>query len=297
MGNFTLKILLGAMGVINNGTVNNPASDHPGPPRIKDFRLPRFMEEYPVQKFLVPLLKHFGPGLERLGLSSPTDGDLDQLQRVCAENCSGLQHLATSYQGDLKKDMNISSVIRCFKRPSLKSLSMDGYPHLHDTRAILDALVDCHSHTVEQVDMLHCGATLDVLRRLFVECKKLKRLWVMDSPKGSVDNQIRYYFQDNANNYITGPTWQCLEMTELCIHLNLYQNGHGRVVGEIGRMIKLETLGIGYNDTDLLPIPERDQGPGCLAELRQLKNLKRLRHLLLMLEFWLSMGQAEVAGP
>ncbi|KAF9363511.1 hypothetical protein BGX34_003908 [Mortierella sp. NVP85] len=256
------------------------------------------MEEYPVQKFLVPLLKHFGPGLERLGLSSPTDGDLDQLQQVCAENCRGLQHLATSYQedlrGDLRKDMTISSIIRFFKRPGLKSLSMDGYLYLHDTKAILDALVDCHSQTVEQVDMLDCGSSLDVLKRLFVECKKLKRLWVMDRPTGSVDNQVRYYFQDNVNNYFIGPTWQCLEMRELCVHLNSYQNGHGRVVGQIGRMIKLETLGIGYNDPNLLPIPKRDRGPGCLAELRQLKNLKQLRHLFLMSEFWHSMGQAEV---
>ncbi|KAF8975345.1 hypothetical protein BGZ46_009195 [Entomortierella lignicola] len=177
-----------------------------------------------------------------------------------------------------------------------------------DDENLIETLLRLHSKTLENVEFLQC-ITATNLGSVLTQCRKLKRLWTtIYSPdcKGvGLDYEV-----------IISYPWVCLGLKELCIMLgkrdveiseddyyyrHFDSDGHADMVGkkvyaQIGRLVNLETLGIGHDVS-----VEAEDEPACDCDLTlkhgylgQLRRLRKLRHLYMVTDFWTYMGQAEV---
>ncbi|KAG0222438.1 hypothetical protein BGX31_009155, partial [Mortierella sp. GBA43] len=318
--------------------------------RIKSLVLPELSGGYPID-FICALLGSHLPCLERFHVprikviknsedTSYLDTPQELIQDTVAKKCPDLQHVeCTSWPGDNENTREVvKGVIMGCKEQGLRSfrgLSFDDTENDTEDQSIMITLVDYHSNTLEEVELLKCREVYSQdLAYLFTKCRNLRRVKVEPGNVGGISmGDCAISFEDVAFE-----EWACCNLREL--HLVLAkpyfdyfevpegESGGGNdeqddseeaaeaeeerrrlrleehetwvielagiVYGQIGRLVKLETLFLGAKAS-----AKRTQDftgdltleYGWLAELAGLKELK---HFGMSTDLWLNIGLAEV---
>jgi hypothetical protein len=291
--------------------------------RIKTLILPRSINGY-TPDFLCTLLKSHLPNIERFYLdkiSSFDDGmePTETFRDAIAQGCPKLQHVEfvwTRVNPSIKEVLK-GVILGC---KGLKSFSGNSFEDTHTIGGFhgFKTLLDCHSKTLEVVDLRDCEnvASRDIAR-LFHECRNLRRARI-EPPGFSQDTFL--HLEDMVNK-----EWICHDLKELHIFMtrrfsnsdddehilsgrpeNDSSEGSDRAdnearnrrlikkaFGQIGQLSKLKTLRIESDVTSTIPFDNMDLAldHGGLSELA---GLKRLRHFDITGGLWLGVGQAEV---
>ncbi|KAF9084215.1 hypothetical protein BGX27_003887 [Mortierella sp. AM989] len=275
--------------------------------KISSLTLPSYRRGYPAS-FLVLLLRYYLPNIEAFDIPW---GILDaNLQEECPKMCFKLQHISFSqhefhapYELDAYTAEIKSFIIGCSSGVGLKSIRAyhfdeGDYHFVHDS--LLGVVADNHSSTLEEVDFRNCQSVPSLsIQNILSTCRKLTRFNVIPA-SGSAS----VYF----NHIVNGGQWVCLDLKELCLNLKRssadYYDGTETELGkaeakyvysQIGRLVRLETLRLGYmgdlskeqRESFELNLTLKD---GWLAELQ---GLVELRHFHMASDFWSNMGQAE----
>ncbi|KAG0204395.1 hypothetical protein BGX28_003647 [Mortierella sp. GBA30] len=200
-------------------------------PKIRSFKPPHIPVGYP-EDFLVPLLESGVFDLERFDIPRINGGYLKQLENLIRKQFPKLQHLSVSYlqnelwEGQyetctaLKADWDEDAehtdaalaVIRGCQRQGVRTFQgrvLQSMDVTWELEMIIDALVDYHARTLEEVEVWDIVPSMDQ-SRLFRNCKNLKRFWIRPPTyhQGDVSEAIEY------EDYLDGK-WVCRDIKEL----------------------------------------------------------------------------------
>ncbi|KAF8986346.1 hypothetical protein BGZ46_005531, partial [Entomortierella lignicola] len=290
---------------LNN--LNNSAG--PFRPNITTLILPTYWYGYPfwfleqllkdhlnnIERFKVPMLRNHEEDL----VNFDDDETIESYRGLCPK----LQHLVCEFD-----DRNCDS---CFMESFINGSYDGGGVGLKSCRIIfmeddknfdiLYDLMNLFSDTLEEIDLVDCKmAAGDSLQHVFSMFDGLRRFRVTPSLGGVVDMRFPELLSEE---------WVCLELRELHLKLSrdsVFDNKATTmaqamqmiedVYTQIGRLVKLEELYLDYSDrfTELGAKDYKSDLTLELGFLDQLKGLSRLRHFHMVIDFWSSMGRAEV---
>ncbi|KAF9360618.1 hypothetical protein BGX34_007672, partial [Mortierella sp. NVP85] len=266
--------------------------------RLKSLMLPLINGGYP-QDFLFPFLRSHVPYLERLDMPCVhRDYDGRDLKDAILEGCPRLQHITANYflgLGDGR--CGINNVIRDCIPMGLRTFR--GKCTCNDTnqgecQEVMQSLLDRHATTLEEFELWGCDHIRSIhLHSVLAKCRKLKSFRVTRHVQQGIA------FQDALIS-----SWICHDIQQLYLFFDrrfylspLCTVTHEAKVREgkeayaqIGRLIKLEELGLGHIMGDFA-LEDLTLEAGWLGELA---GLKELRHFHVLTDLWASMGQAEV---
>ncbi|KAG0245768.1 hypothetical protein B0O80DRAFT_499157 [Mortierella sp. GBAus27b] len=285
----------------------------PGKPamggRIKSLILPHFDRGYPIN-FLLTLSTCL-PNLERFQVPKICDGDhaiydLKPFADVTAEACPKLRHIDfrmfSGEYGFYCIAMNI--VIACKDRglKSFRGPAFDATVYQSDSRGLLKMLVDYHFKTLEDVVLVASGNNPGQnLGDLLSKCRNLRRVTV--EPGYRISPCIYFDEKDLEE-------WVCWDLKELRFVLTQSlstqkgleeqtarrNEGARKMYGQIGRLVKLETLCLGtkMGEGSTLEVGSESDLSLKSGWLSRLAGLKKLRNFGMGKGFWTRVGQAEV---
>ncbi|KAK3823056.1 MAG: hypothetical protein J3Q66DRAFT_330756 [Benniella sp.] len=208
------------------------------------------------------------------------------------EGCPRLQHIFGDSSIELgNKRSGLRDVVRSCVSLGLKTFRTE-CPYAHDREECQDtvrSLLDHHTTTLEDFELRGCNHISSIdLHSVLAKCRNLK--WFSLSLGQSIT------FEDAVSS-----AWICRDIKHLQLYLERRVNFPTRrmleivnqkgknVYAQIGRLVKLEDLSLGYI---LGPVvKDLTLEAGWLAELA---GLKKLRRFCMLTDFWTLMGQAEV---
>ncbi|KAF8981774.1 hypothetical protein BGZ46_002296 [Entomortierella lignicola] len=266
---------------------------------ICSLEIPPLHGGYPAT-FITTLVRDHLPNLERFtfpGVRFDPPVDPEEAYRGA---CSKLQHL--SLTSEQYKSMTDRFIAECSKDLGLKSFRTGNIyrtRNIMNHEIVLNTLLQYHSATLEQIEIT--GYTFiesPVLQSILMNCRSLKRFWVQCSSDLASAVDIK--------DIISGE-WVCLGLKELRLTLtwaggnNIYHKEAKvprelaqKVYTQIGRLVKLEKLNIGYaNHWPMAKFFESDLtlSQGWLSEF---VGFSELREFSMTTHFWKKIGQAEV---
>ncbi|KAF9344821.1 hypothetical protein BGX26_003858, partial [Mortierella sp. AD094] len=290
---------------------------------ITTLTLPFYDNGYPAS-FLGPLLRDYLPNI--VSLVIPRIEDVDDME-LCYEDYATLKAFIMGSSGGvgLRSFRNIS--LSAFKRscPTLQHITYEFDTEVFDDAAlkafimgssggiglksfrvhnfnencITESLIQYHSSTLEEIELIDCELIgSSDLQNILMACPKLRRFWA--SPIN--ETGISIDFEDTVSG-----DWVWLDLRALRLTLNrneylqpgmeLQNSVAEKVYAQIGRLVKLEELALGWElcfshliDPKYFEMDFTHE-QGWLAELGGLKNL---RHFYVATELWSRMGQSEV---
>ncbi|KAF9102860.1 hypothetical protein BGX27_010834 [Mortierella sp. AM989] len=273
--------------------------------KISSLTLPVYLSGFPV-KFLVPLLNRFLPNIVHLNIPvvemPHTMNSGENIVAVCPK----LQHMTCPLFGRARFMATTvkNFIISCSKGVGLKTFKASRFVNMdspHETTGVIEALIEYHSRTIEEIELLDClRIASEVLQSVLTTCRNLRRFLVSPGPHNFI-SRAALQFKD----IVTKP-WVCLDLKELHLHLFRGHPHEGdvapiakKVYSQIGRLVKLETLRIGYSIDDYIYRQEDIEDLGMDLTLKhgwlaELKGLVELRHFYIAPYFGVNMGQAEV---
>ncbi|KAK3805025.1 MAG: hypothetical protein J3Q66DRAFT_423548 [Benniella sp.] len=263
--------------------------------RLKSLKLPHIHSGYP-QDFLFPFLRSHVPHLEHLRIPFiHNDYDIQHLKDAILEGCPRLQHIFSNhYPGNSDARCGLRDVVRYCVPSGVKTFRAEcphpySYPGQEECRDMVQNLLDHHTTTLEDVMLWGCNHISSIdLYSILARCRNLKRFSL------SIGYSIK--FEDAVSR-----TWICHDIKHLQLYLarcvnfptqRLLEivNQIGKdVYAQIGRLVKLEELSLGYILDPV--VKDLTLEAGWLAELA---GLKELRRFCMLTDFWTLMGQAEV---
>jgi hypothetical protein len=293
---------------------------------IKTLVLPNTEEGY-AHDFVCTLLMLYLPNLERFHL--PNIGGngfmMESFEEAVAQGCPKLQHLWCSYDEIVYyNNRAINGIIHGCKQWGLKSFycenmdeSMDhsDYNYYPGGHFIMEALVNNHSGTLEEVELANCRMVrgCDIVR-LF-SCRNLKKAKIQQIRTGSAAMQfqdVRFGCHDlkelqltlaqpeiNLNPDDYGPEEDELyEFVAARERVETWMRGKAsEAYTEIGSLSKLETLSLSFKEWDGVTLRLMNSGYDLTLKhgwLWRLAGLKELKHFHMATDFWTHMGQVEV---
>ncbi|KAK3822939.1 MAG: hypothetical protein J3Q66DRAFT_136676 [Benniella sp.] len=254
----SINILLQSIGIpSDHGEVSHETVDI-NHSNIKDFRLPLFPFDFPVHQFLEPLLKYRGLGLERLGIPRLPMKASTSISQIIPQYCPKLRHISLDVQ-DYHMSLSLIQIFQGIRiLGGLVSFSARGTADQPWPTMTTYLLSSNHDRDLEEVDIMDISVSADFLN-LIVRFNNLKRLWI-SMPVTGDDIPIIQPFSTKE--------WSCLDLRELCYCFNRYQGeDYSRELfyKQLGRLVKLEVLGIGCVEQDTVSIqpnrPIRFRGP------------------------------------
>ena len=273
-----------------------------------------------IERFMIPRIYRSGyMSLESL------------FKDAVGQGCPKLQHIDCSYLFDVEAIFGVIKGCREWGLKSFTCLHFDSLAKDIDGRRLVEALVLGHSRTLETIDLEPSGAIhKDDFVNLISKCKNLKKViircysieaaieyqdvalqeWLccdlaaleMTLGRPSIEPGVdefnsnkEEYAIDNANN--DGDD-EGGENNRRRLYKTWARRKGKEAYEQIGRMTKLEELYLGSRKSHRwfstsMKDPEYDLTLeyGWLGELAELKELK---HLHMLTNFWSGMGQAEV---
>ncbi|KAK3823038.1 MAG: hypothetical protein J3Q66DRAFT_330723 [Benniella sp.] len=317
--------------LLNSGVVFSPSSDHayrlkfdelteslldvdkaktdcfqPAGLLLKTLRLPDMLPMGHPENFLVPFFKSHVPNIERLTVPLVQGTfDLQELEKAIAIGCPRLQHLSSVWHAcHIGYGETIISLIRGCAKAGLRSYHGKG---LEDNRFIqmddiLKSLLEYHAKTLEEIGLSGCNfIKSDSLASVLTCCKNLKTLRMVPALGGHVGITLRDAVLRE---------WICHDITVLHLWLGrevvvldrkteaeAIAQAAQRVYSQIGRLVKLEELRLGYYLSEQASAPMESFTKDLTLKhgwLNELAGLKQLRRFQMATDYWSCMGQAEV---
>ncbi|KAG0221367.1 hypothetical protein B0O80DRAFT_104332 [Mortierella sp. GBAus27b] len=271
--------------------------------RFASLLLPPIERGYPAS-FIIPFLRSQVPHLEWLGVPA-IDGPYSshELKTAISEGCPKLQRITVNASFmPASVTLAVGKVVQSSTQLGLKSIviwCLEDTTPFQASKMVMKDLIHQHANTLEEIELLACLQAWSVdLASVLATCKKLKKFRI----ERPIIGDVSIAFRDAVAR-----EWVCKDLVELNIYLNrgvvvpagatlrqvMAQNAK-EVYAKIGRLVKLESLGLGW---------EMESFPGDFMNdltlehgwLAQLSGLKELRHFQMEKDFWSSMGQAEIA--
>ncbi|KAK3823069.1 MAG: hypothetical protein J3Q66DRAFT_424637 [Benniella sp.] len=293
---------------------------------IKSLVLPKTNEGYACE-FVCMLLILYLPNLERFHIPNIGEGGfmvMEDFEVAVAHGCPKLQHLWCSYNENDYSNRAINGIIQGCKQWGLKSfycenmnehMDYSDYNYSPDDHFIMEALVNNHSGTLEEVELANCRMIRGCdLVELF-SCRNLKKAKIHQSSTGSAAMQfqdVRFGCHDLKELQMTlaqpettlNPGDYGPEKDEVYKFVAAHERVEAWMRGraseaytQIGSLSKLETLSLRFKEWDGVTLMLMNSGYDLTLKrgwLRQLVGLKELKHFHMAADFWSEMGRAEV---
>ncbi|KAG0238450.1 hypothetical protein B0O80DRAFT_499806 [Mortierella sp. GBAus27b] len=279
----------------------------PAVSRLKSLMLPEIKKGYP-RTFLFPLFSSMIPNVERLVLpkvyEDMDEADQNELEGIITTGCPKLQHLSTLFHWDVcGYYWLINSVLRgCAGLRSFHGLDFDNLVFSSGLDPVLTVLIQHHARTLVEVELLNCGCVdSEDIQSILTTCNNL-RIFRVEPHEGF---SVWVSFRE-----ATLKEWTCCDLTVLQLRLNwmlsvldgksnggIMEDTAQRLYAQIGRLVKLEELGLGHDKSDVTLGSGEAYTTGLTLDhgwLSELAGLKRLRSFQMGGYFWRSMGQLEV---
>ncbi|KAF9197310.1 hypothetical protein BGZ49_002309 [Haplosporangium sp. Z 27] len=266
--------------------------------KITSLKLPKYHYGYTIP-FLTTLLRDHLPDIERFTVPRIEEYDEDQvdLHKVFKGLCPNLEHLTCSYE-DKEYDLYF---LKVFVNESTRGIKTFRMHHIGKAPCgyVLSTLIGLHSETLEEIELGDCEwIKSEDLSSIFTSCENLRRFWITPG----FDGKVGMGFHD-----IVAKDWICLGLRELHLILKLGFDYDFRtylestqlsdeivykVYSQIGRLVKLEKLALGYEldgRRDFVTDLKLNRGSlGAFAKLTE------LRHFHMVTDYWSKMGKTEV---
>ncbi|KAF8957630.1 hypothetical protein BGZ46_002155 [Entomortierella lignicola] len=266
--------------------------------KITSLKLPKYHYGYTIP-FLTTLLRDHLPNIERFTAPRIEEYDEDQvdLHKVFKGLCPNLEHLICSYE-DKEYDLYF---LKVFVNESTRGIKTFRMHHICKAPCeyVLSTLIELHSETLEEIELGDCEwIKSEDLSSIFTSCENLRRFWITPD----FDGKVGMGFHD-----IVAKDWICLGLRELHLILKLGFDYDFRtylestqlsdetvykVYNQIGRLVKLEKLALGYEldgRRDFVTDLKLNRGSlGAFAKLTE------LRHFHMVTDYWSKMGKTEV---
>ncbi|GJJ74946.1 hypothetical protein EMPS_07304 [Entomortierella parvispora] len=264
------------------------------PHRLKTLQLPNTV--WPLE-FLIPFFRHCVSGLERLAvpwLDSRVDlGCADNLVNSIRSSCPSIRHIEAMMTGRLRKECHAELSTMALVQAAYGGqglLSFETYDVPWEGMKLQRLLL--HEATLEKIiaeDRHHRGSP--ILMKLISSCPNLK---VVHAPWFEETRIIRKSAHHNF-------TWKCKGLTTLCMSMGEPDGttfGRAAYYEALGELTQLRDLTLGYKDvtrftieegpsyTDLLLGRDWRLGEPQTGYLECLMDLKQLRRLCLVQDFW-----------